>query len=84
MFIDDMDRFELKEMIKIRPVKNSWYEWLINQIPASVRKAISIFKDKVVSLFKTSTPKHYDKQTVYGKERNQASQKPKSNPEKAT
>ena len=28
-----MDRFEKKEMKKIRPIKNSWYDWLINYIP---------------------------------------------------
>ena len=27
--IDDMDRFEKKEMKKIRPIKNTWYDWLI-------------------------------------------------------
>ena len=26
VFIDDMDKFEQKEIKKIRPVKNSWYD----------------------------------------------------------
>ena len=29
VFIDDMDSFEIKEMKNIRPVKNTWYDWLI-------------------------------------------------------
>ena len=62
VFIDDMDRFERKEMKKIRPVKNIWYDWLINYIPAPIKKSVGGFKDKVVSLFKTNTPK----QTVCG------------------
>ena len=28
--IDDMDTLEEKEMKKIRPIKNTWYEWLVN------------------------------------------------------
>ena len=37
-------------MKKIRPIKNTWYDWLINYIP-----------EIVISLFKTNTPK----QTVH-------------------
>ena len=33
-------------MKKIRPIKNTWYDWLINSIP-----------EIVISLFKTNTPK---------------------------
>ena len=36
--IDDMDKFEQNEMKKIRPIKNTWYDWLINYIPESIRK----------------------------------------------
>ena len=61
--IDDMDKFEQKEMKKIRPVKNTWYDFLINYIPEPTRKSVGGFKDKIVSLFKTNTPK----QTVYGR-----------------
>ena len=28
-----MDRFEKTEMKKIKPIKNTWYNWLINYIP---------------------------------------------------
>ena len=28
--INDMDKFEQKEMKKIRPIKTTWYDWLIN------------------------------------------------------
>ena len=34
--IDDMDRFEKKEMKKIGLVKNTWYDWLINYVPESI------------------------------------------------
>ena len=27
--IDDMDKFERKEIKKIRPIRNTWYDWLI-------------------------------------------------------
>ena len=63
--IDDMDEFEQKEMKKIRPIKNTWYDWLINYIPEPIRKSVCGFKDKIVSLFRTNTPK----QTVYGRRR---------------
>ena len=36
--IDDMDKFEQKEIKKIRPVKNTWYDWLINYIAGSIKK----------------------------------------------
>ena len=35
--IDDMDRFEDEEMKKIRPIKNTWFDWLINFIPKPIR-----------------------------------------------
>ena len=37
--------------------------WLINYIPKTIRKSVSVLKDKFVSIFKTNTPK----QTVYGR-----------------
>ena len=49
--IDHMDKFEQKEMKKIRPIKNSWYDWLINYIHEIIRKSADGFKDKMVSLF---------------------------------
>ena len=52
-------------MKKISPVKNTWYDWLSNYIPEPIRKSVGGFKDKIVSLFKTNTPK----QTVYGREK---------------
>ena len=45
-------------MSKIRPVKNTCYDWLINYIPEPIRKIGVDFKYKFVSLFKTNTPKH--------------------------
>ena len=61
-----MDKFEQKEMQKIRTIKNTWYDWLINYIPELIRKVISDFKDKIVSLFNTNTSKH----TMYREEIN--------------
>ena len=52
-----------KKRKKIRPIKNTRYDWLINHIPKSIRVYVVRFKDKIVSLFKTNTPK----QTVYGR-----------------
>ena len=52
-------------MTKTRPIKNTWYDWLINYIPDPIRKSVGDFKDKIVSLFKTNTPE----QTVYGREK---------------
>ena len=48
-------------MKKIRPIKKTWYNWLINYIFQPVTKIVGGFKDKIVSLFNISTPK----QTVY-------------------
>ena len=60
-----MDRFGRKEMKKIRPIKNSWYDWLIKYIPEPLRNSVGGFKDKTVSLFKRKTTK----QTIYGREK---------------
>ena len=59
-------------MKKIRPIKNTWYNWLINYIPEPIRKSIGGFKERIISLFKINTPK----QTVYG--RGKKLSKPKS------
>ena len=56
-----MDKFKQKEMKRIRPTNNTWYDWLINFIPEAIRKSVGGFKDKTASLFKTNTPK----KTVY-------------------
>ena len=53
-----MDKFEEKERMKIRLIKNTWYDCLIYYIPEPIRKSV-----KVISHFKTNSPK----QTVYGK-----------------
>ena len=57
LFIEDMDKFEQKEIKKIRSIKNTWYHWLINYIPEPIRKSIGGFKDKVISVFNTSSSK---------------------------
>ena len=74
--INDMGRFEQKEMKRKRPSINTWYDWLINYILEPIRKIVGGFKDKVASIFKTNTPKDYGKQTAYGK--GKKSSKPKT------
>ena len=39
-------------MKKIRPIKNTWYDWLINYIPEPIRKIVGCFKDKVISVLR--------------------------------
>ena len=58
-----MDKFEEEEMKKINPVKNTCFDWLIYYIPECIPIFLNLgrFKDKVINLFKTNTPK----QTVY-------------------
>ena len=34
-----------------------WYDWIINYISEPIRKSVSGFKDKIVSVSKTNTPK---------------------------
>ena len=48
-------------MKKIRRIKNTWYNWLINYIAKPIRKSVSILKDRFINLFQVKTPK----QTVY-------------------
>ena len=50
-------------MKKIRAIKNTWCDCLINYIPEPTRQSVAGFKDKIVSFFKTNTPK----QTVNGR-----------------
>ena len=52
-----MDKFEPKEMKKMRPIKNTWYDRLINYISEPIRKSVGGFKEKTVSLFKINTLK---------------------------
>ena len=56
----------LKDFKKIGPVKNTWYDWLINYVPEPIRKSVAGFKDKIFSLFRTNT----SEQTVYGRGEN--------------
>ena len=57
VFIVDMNKIEQKEMKKIGPIKNTWYDWLINYIPDPIRRSVGGLKDKIASLLKTNTPK---------------------------
>ena len=73
--IDDMDQFEEKETKKIRPIKNTWYDWLIDYIPEPITKIVSGFKDNVVSLFNTNAARLNKRRER--KETNQTKQKQK-------
>ena len=44
--IDDIDKFEQKEIRMKRPVKNTLYNWLINCISEPIRKTVCGFKEK--------------------------------------
>ena len=77
--IEDMDRFEEEEeMKKITPVKNTWYDWLINYISKTIRKNPSVLKDKFISLFKTITSQKtvYERRKKLSKPRKQNIEKP--------
>ena len=45
--IDDINKFKRKEMKKIRPIKNTWYDWLVNYIPELIRKSVGGFEIKL-------------------------------------
>ena len=69
--VDDMKKFDQKEMKERGPIKNTWFDWLINYIFKPIRKSVGALKDKIVSHFKTNTPK----QAVY--ERGKTLSRPK-------
>ena len=75
MSIDDVGKFEEKEMNKIRPIKNAWYDWLINYITEPIRKSVVGLKDREISLFKINTCKT----TMYGRGKKQSKPKAKQN-----
>ena len=72
--IDDMNKFEQKRMKKIRTIKNTQYDWLINYISEPIKK-LQVLQNINLLVFLINK----SKQTVYGEERNQASQKHKTN-----
>ena len=46
--IDDMDKFEQKEMMKKRSLtKNTWHNWLYNYIPEPIKKQGMVLKAKL-------------------------------------
>ena len=58
-----MDKFEEKEIKKIRAIKNTWYDCLVNYIPEPIRKNVGGLNMKLFSLFKINKPK----KTVHGR-----------------
>ena len=47
-----MDRFEQKEMKKKRPIKNTWDDWLISDIPNPMKKLEAVLKIKLQVLLR--------------------------------
>ena len=47
-----MDKFEQKEMKRIRPIKNTWYYWLINYI-CDMGETNSVWERKGTNKLKT-------------------------------
>ena len=43
-----MDKLEQKEMKKIRPIKNTYHDWLFSYIPQSKRKSVGGLKDNAL------------------------------------
>ena len=74
MSVDDINMFEKKEIKKLRPIKKTWYDYLINYFPEAIRRSVGSFKDKILSLFKTNTPE----QTMYARGKNLGNQKQKT------
>ena len=74
VFIDAMEKFEQKEMNKIRLIKNTWYDWLIRYIPEPIRKRVGGFKEKITSLLRQAHPN----KPCMGGEGNAANQKHKT------
>ena len=72
-----MDKFEQKELKKIRPIKITWHDWLINHLPEPTRKSVRGFKDHIVSLFykNTSKPKVYWKRKTLSKPKKESKNK---------
>ena len=40
-----MDKFEQKELDKLKPIKNAWYDGLVDYIPELIRKRVRGFQD---------------------------------------
>ena len=55
----------MKKWKKIRPIKNTWFDWLINYIPKPIRISQSVLKDKFISLFLSVLNERQYKVTVY-------------------
>ena len=50
-----MDKFEEKEVKKIRPFKNTWSDCLNNYVLVPIRKIVGDFEDSYQSFFKKYT-----------------------------
>ena len=56
---------KMKKWKKIRPIKNTWFDWLINYIPKPIRISQSVLKDKFISLFLAYSTSDNIKFTAY-------------------
>lgn len=70
MSIDDMKRFNQKEIKKKRYTKSTWYNWLINYVPGPIRQTVGGFKGKGVCILRQTQLRITVNKTV-GAERNQ-------------
>ena len=59
--IDNMDKFEQKEMNKIRSIKNTWYDWFINYISEPIKKVV--LKIKLQVFLRQTRPNKLNKQS---------------------
>ena len=59
---NDMDKFKKKQMQKIRLIKNTWFEWLIDYIPEPIRKSVGGFKNNILNIVNISN-RNVPKQT---------------------
>ena len=68
--MDDVEKLEQKEMKKKRPIKNTWYDWLINYVPELLRKNICGFKYKLQVFLRQTHLKNMVSKTCMVVERN--------------
>ena len=54
--LDDTHKFQQEEMKKIRLIKNTRYDWLIN-ICDPIRKSLCGIKDKIIKILSLMPPK---------------------------
>ena len=73
IFVEDVDRFEVKEMMERRPfTKSTRYDWLMHYIPESIKKWLVVIRKRLWVFLKQTQPK-----IIIKMEKNQENQKHK-------